>query len=150
MIVNVDVNGRLRSFDVLPGAFLLDVLREAGYLSIRRGCDSTSCGICTVLVDGKPVPSCSFLAVRAEGRKVTTVEGIPAEAAKLARHFGEEGADQCGYCNPSLALAVYALKRTRPKATDEEIRLWLVGNLCRCSGYQSQLVAIKRYLEERP
>ncbi len=150
MIVNVDVNGRLRSFDVPPGAFLLDVLREAGYLSIRRGCDTTSCGICTVLLDGKPVPSCSYLAIRAEGRKVTTVEGIPEEAAKLARHFGEEGADQCGYCNPSLALAVYALKQTRPKATDEEIRLWLVGNLCRCSGYQSQLVAIKRYLEERP
>ncbi len=150
MIVNVDVNGRLRSFDVPPGAFLLDVLREAGYLSIRRGCDTTSCGICTVLIDGKPVPSCSYLAIRAEGRKVTTVEGIPEEAAKLARHFGEEGADQCGYCNPSLALAVYALKQTRPKATDEEIRLWLVGNLCRCSGYQSQLVAIKRYLEERP
>ncbi|MDP3129914.1 MAG: 2Fe-2S iron-sulfur cluster-binding protein, partial [Bacillota bacterium] len=106
MIVNVDVNGRLRSFDVLPGAFLLDVLREAGYTSVRRGCDSTSCGICTVLVDGKPVPSCSYLAIRAEGKKVTTVEGIPEEAARLARHFGEEGADQCGYCNPSLALAV--------------------------------------------
>jgi len=150
MIVNVDVNGRLRSFDVLPGAFLLDVLREAGYLSIRRGCDTTSCGICTVLVDEKPVPSCSYLAIRAEGRKVTTVEGIAADAARLARHFGAEGADQCGFCNPSLALAVYALKQIKPRATDDEIRVWLAGNLCRCSGYQSQLVAIKRYLEERP
>lgn len=150
MRIRVEVNGLSRSFDVEPGDFLLDTLRDAGWLSVRRGCDSTSCGVCTVLVDGKPVPSCSFLSIRADGHRVTTVEGIAAEAERLARHFGEEGADQCGYCNPSLALAVYALKTKNPKATDDEIRTWLVGNLCRCSGYQSQLAAIRRYLEERP
>lgn len=150
MLIRVEVNGLSRAFDVEPGDYLLDTLRDAGWLSVRRGCDSTSCGVCTVLVDGRPVPSCSFLSIRADGRKVTTVEGIAAEAERLARHFGEEGADQCGYCNPSLALAVYALKTKNPKATDAEIRTWLVGNLCRCSGYQSQLAAIRRYLEERP
>ena len=150
MRIRVEVNGLARTFDVEAGSYLLDVLREAGYLSVRRGCDSTSCGVCTVLVDGRPVPSCSFLAIRADGRRVTTVEGIAAEAERLARHFGEEGADQCGYCNPSLALAVYALRQVNPKATDDDIRAWLVGNLCRCSGYQSQLAAIRRYLEERP
>ncbi|MFA5006766.1 MAG: 2Fe-2S iron-sulfur cluster-binding protein [Candidatus Izemoplasmatales bacterium] len=150
MLIRVEVNGLSRPFDVEPGDYLLDTLRNAGWLSVRRGCDSTSCGVCTVLVDGRPVPSCSFLSIRADGRKVTTVEGIAAEAERLARHFGEEGADQCGYCNPSLALAVYALKTTKPDATDDEIRTWLVGNLCRCSGYQSQLAAIRRYLEERP
>jgi carbon-monoxide dehydrogenase small subunit len=150
MRIHVEVNGVVRPFEIEPGDFLLDTLRNAGYLSVRRGCDSVSCGICTVLVDGRPVPSCSFLAARADGRKVTTVEGIATEAERLADFFGGEGADQCGFCNPSLALAVYALKKHNPKASDDEIREWLVGNLCRCSGYQSQLAAIRAYLEARP
>jgi len=150
MKISVEVNGLRRAFDVEPGDYLVDTLRGAGLFSVRRGCDSTSCGICTVLVDGRPVPSCSYLSIRADGRSILTVEGIASEAAKIADRFGAEGADQCGYCNPSVALAVYALKRTKPKASDDEIREWLVGNLCRCSGYQSQLAAIRSYLEERP
>ncbi len=149
MKINVEVNGRQRLLDVQNGDYLLEVLRAADCLSVRRGCDSTSCGVCTVLVDGKPVPSCSYLAIRADGHRITTVEGIAAEAENLANHFGAEGADQCGYCNPSFALVAYALKQTNPDATDDEIREWLVGNLCRCSGYQSQLLAIRHYLEDR-
>ncbi|HOW38108.1 MAG TPA: 2Fe-2S iron-sulfur cluster-binding protein [Bacillota bacterium] len=149
MKITMILNGNPKTFDVACGEMLLDTLRNHGLLSVRRGCESTSCGICTVLLDGKPVPSCSVLSVRADGRTVTTVEGIPEEAEKLSHHFGEEGADQCGFCNPSLALAVYALKQTNPKATPQEIETWLVGNLCRCSGYQSQHAAIQAYLKEK-
>lgn len=150
MKIEFELNGRRRFFEIQPGECLLDTLRGAGLLSVRRGCDSASCGVCTVLLDGKPVPSCSVLSVRAGGRRVTTVEGLSDEIEKLAARFGEEGADQCGYCNPGLALCVYALKRDNPQATDAEIDSWLAGNLCRCSGYQSQHRAIRAYLEDRP
>lgn len=149
MRIEFELNGRTLPFDVLPGECLLDTLRNAGMLSVRRGCESATCGVCTVLLDGRPVPSCSVLAVRADGRKVTTVEGLAGEIEKLAVCFGEEGADQCGYCNPGLALCVYALKRDNPQATDSQIDEWLAGNLCRCSGYKSQHRAIRAYLEDR-
>jgi len=147
MKTNITVNGTLRTFDVKPDEYLLDTLKENGYTSIRRGCDTTSCGVCTVLLDGKPVASCSYLTCRAEGREITTVEGIPEEASLIAALFGHEGADQCGYCNPSMALTLYAMKRELKKPTDDEIRSYLVGNLCRCSGYVAQHRAIRAYLE---
>jgi carbon-monoxide dehydrogenase small subunit len=150
MKIQMILNGKPQAFEVAPDEMLLDTLRNHGLLSVRRGCESTTCGICTVLLEGRPVPSCSVLSVRTDKKNVTTVEGITEEAEKLSRHFGNEGADQCGFCNPSLALAVYALKRTNPQATLPEIEKWLVGNLCRCSGYQSQHQAIQAYLKEKP
>jgi carbon-monoxide dehydrogenase small subunit len=149
MLVNLIVNGQPRSIEVAKGEFLLDTLRHLDYLSVRRGCDSSSCGVCTVLVNGKPTPSCSLLTVRLDQQEITTVEGIAKEAEKLATHFGHEGADQCGYCNPSMALTVYAMKKELKKPTLEQIKAYLVGNLCRCTGYQAQHIAILHYLEDQ-
>jgi len=147
--VHLIVNQEPKTFEVELGEYLLETLRKANYLSVRRGCDTTSCGVCTILVDGKPVPSCSYLSVRAEGKAITTVEGIQIEADKISDYFGDEGADQCGYCNPSMALTLYALKKELIHPTDEAIKAYLVGNVCRCTGYISQHEAIKKYLGDQ-
>lgn len=149
MNIKLIINGESKQFEVNPGEFLLDTLRNNHYVSVRRGCDATSCGVCTVLLDGKPVPSCSLLTIRLAGHSITTVEGIAKEAEKLATYFGLEGADQCGFCNPAMALTVYAMKQELKQPTLAQIQDYLVGNLCRCSGYQSQHTAILRYLEDR-
>ena len=146
MEIKLTINEETKTVNMNPGDFLLDTLRHLGYLSVRRGCDTTSCGVCIILIDGSPVPSCSYLTIRAEGKKITTVEGIQTEAHKIATYFGEEGADQCGFCNPSMALTLYALKQEMKDPTDEEINRYLVGNLCRCTGYISQHKAIRKYL----
>lgn len=147
MKIKIIVNGATKIFEVKPDEYLLDTLRNAGYVSVRRGCETTSCGICTVLLDGNPIASCSYLSCRADGHMVTTVEGIAEEAELIADFFGHEGADQCGYCNPSMALTLYAMKKELKNPSDEEIRSYLVGNLCRCSGYIAQHRAIRAYLE---
>lgn len=149
MKINLIVNNQKKVFNCEPGDFLLDTLRHYNYLSVRRGCDTTNCGVCTVLFDGKPVPSCSLLTVKTEGHHVTTVEGIQEEAEKIANYFGDEGADQCGYCNPSLALTVYAMKKELKDPSKEDIKEYLVGNLCRCTGYISQERAIMNYLGDK-
>ncbi len=100
-------------------------------------------------MNGKPVPSCSVLTVQADGKHITTVEGIQEEAAKISHYFGEEGADQCGYCNPSLALTVYAMKKELVNPTIKEVKKYLVGNLCRCTGYISQERAVMNYLGDK-
>ena len=97
-------------------------------------------------MDDKPVLSCSLLTAKVEGHRVTTVEAIQEEAGKLSECFSREGADQCGYCNASYALTVHALKKENPNPTEQEIKDYMVGNLCRCTGYQSQQKAIKAYL----
>ncbi len=147
MKIELTLNNRRELFDVAPDEMLLDTLRQHGLKSVRRGCDTTTCGVCTVLVDGLAVPSCSYLSVRAEGKHVTTVEGILEEAEKLSEHFGDEGADQCGFCNPGIALSVHALKHHVNNPGEAAIKDALTGHLCRCTGYVSQLKAIKAYLE---
>ncbi len=148
MKVEFNLNGRTRDFDVTPGEFLLDTLRSHNILSVKKGCDESTCGVCTVLMDGHPILSCSLLTVRAAGHAITTVEGVQDEVAKIADYFGHEGADQCGFCNSGLALTILGLIKEFPHPTDEEIKHYIVGNLCRCSGYQSQFLAIKRYVED--
>jgi carbon-monoxide dehydrogenase small subunit len=148
MKVNFILNDHPEIWDVDPNEYLLTSLRKHNILSVKKGCDNTSCGVCTILLEGKPVPSCSVLTISVESKKVTTVEGITKEASRLADYMGHQGADQCGYCNPSLALTVYALKQEKPQASDEDIKEYLVGNLCRCTGYHGQQEAIKAYLEE--
>lgn len=148
MRVTLRINQRVVEYDVEPGEYLLDTLRKHHFMSVKRGCDTSSCGVCTILVDMKPVPSCSFLTVRAQGKDIVTVEGIHDFAEKLSGYMGHEGADQCGFCNPSLALAVYALKHENKKPSLTEIEHYLVGHLCRCTGYQSQHIAIQQCLEE--
>lgn len=149
MNATIVVNGLTEVFSFEPGDMLADVLRAAGHVEVKKGCDTGNCGVCTVLLDGKPILSCSFLAARAEGRAVTTIRGVEEEATRFASFLAAEGADQCGFCAPGFALTVIALRREIPDATEEEVREYLKGNLCRCSGYESQHRAIMRYLEAR-
>jgi carbon-monoxide dehydrogenase small subunit len=148
MKVTFTLNNQVEVWDVDVDEYLLDSLRNHHFTSVRRGCDTTSCGACTVLLDGKPVPSCSVLTVSIDGKSVLTVEGIEEKAAKLADYMGHQGADQCGFCNPSLAINVYAMQQEKEHPTDDDIKDHLVGNLCRCTGYHGQHEAIKKYLED--
>ena len=135
------------TWEVDPGEYLSQALRRNGILSIRVGCDETACGSCTVLVENKPVLSCGVLAMKVEGKHVTTVEGIQEEARRLADFVADEGGDQCSFCGVGLALTVHALKLEYKNPTEKQIEDYLVGNLCRCSGYQSHLIAVKKFLE---
>ena len=147
MLLTLTVNGLKRELLISEDEYLLDTLRKAGYLSVKRGCDTGSCGLCTVLVDDKPVLSCSTLAARMNNKKITTIEGCQEEAAKFANFMAVEGAEQCGYCAPGFTLTVLAMMKEYKNPTDEEILHYLNGNLCRCSGYVSQLRAIKNFME---
>ena len=147
MKTKINVNGTMKTFEVKPDEYLLDTLKNNGYVSVRRGCDTTSCGVCTVLFDGNPIASCSYLSCRIRAMHVNLYERSAKDAALIADFFGHEGADQCGYCNPSMALTIYAMKRELKNPSDDEIRTYLVGNLCRCSGYVAQHRAIRAYLE---
>lgn len=148
MEVKFYLNNTLVTYHVEPGEYLASALRKNGVKSVKIGCDESSCGSCTVLLDGEPVMSCSLLVASIENRHITTVEGIQEEAAKIAECFSNEGADQCGFCNVGYALTIYALKQHYENPSDEEIMNYIVGNLCRCSGLQSQVKAIKAYLKE--
>ena len=127
MEVKFNLNGLDVIWSVQPGEYLLDSLRSHGVKSVKKGCDGSSCGVCTVLVDDKPVLSCSLLTAKIEGHKVMTVEAIQDEAAELSKCFSKEGADQCGYCNVGYALVIYSLKREYKNPTDEQIKDYIVG-----------------------
>lgn len=146
MKLNMFLNGSDITLNIRPDAYLLDVLRQCGCLSVKRGCDTGSCGCCTVLMDGRPILSCALLAAKAEGHSITTAEGLQKEINELADHMSAEGSEQCGYCSPGLALTVLAMKKELGNPTDEDIKNYLAGNLCRCSGYAGQHRAIKKYL----
>lgn len=147
MILNVKVNGEKKAYDIKSDEYLVDVLRRDGFLSVKQACDTGSCGLCTVILNEKAVLSCSYLAVRAEGAEIRTLEGLTKDEQKLGEYIVQEGADQCGYCSPGLILTVVAMKNELVNPSDEEIKGYLTGNLCRCTGYESQLRAIKKYLE---
>lgn len=147
MELNFVLNGKKISTIIEADSLLLDVVRDLGCLSVKRGCDTSNCGLCTVFVNDKPVLSCSVLAARAEGQKVTTLEGLQEEAAEFGAFIANQGAEQCGFCNPGLMMNAIAMFRENPDPTDEEILAYLTGNLCRCSGYEGQLRGIKSYLE---
>jgi carbon-monoxide dehydrogenase small subunit len=146
MRVNAMLNGVNTAFEIEPHEMLLDVLRRSGCISVRRGCNTSSCGVCTVLIDGAPILSCSYFAAKIEGRRITTVEGLPNDVEELAEFMAGEGSEQCGYCNPGLALTVLAMKSNLREPTEETIIDYTSGNLCRCTGYMGQLRAIKNYL----
>ena len=146
MEVKFNLNGLDVCWSIKPGEYLLDSLRSHGIKSVRKGCDGSACGVCTVLMDDKPVLSCSVLTAKVEGHKVMTVESIQDEAAELSEYFAKEGSDQCGFCNSAFALMVHALRKENPHPTKEEISDYMVGNLCRCTGYKGQQKAIAAYL----
>ena len=149
MEIKLKLNGRAIVASVEADTVLLDFLREKGCLSVKRGCDTSNCGLCTVLMDGKPILSCSTLAVRADGHDIYTLEGLQAEASDFVGFIADQGADQCGFCNPGFVMNTIALLRENPDPTDDEIRAFLAGNLCRCSGYDGQLRGIRNYLNSR-
>jgi aerobic-type carbon monoxide dehydrogenase small subunit (CoxS/CutS family) len=136
---NLKVNGDTYPVEIDPGRSLLSVLRtEIGLTGSKEGCDDSECGACMVLLDGKPVNSCSYLALQAEGHEVTTVEGLAngGDLHPLQRAFLDEGGVQCGFCTPGMLISATALLDSNPKPTEDEVRLALSGNLCRCTGYQ--------------
>ena len=149
MEIKLKLNGKNIVASVEADTVLLDFLREKGCLSVKRGCDTSNCGLCTVLMDGKPILSCSTLAVRADGHEIHTLEGLQAEASDFVGFIADQGADQCGFCNPGFVMNTIALLRENPDPTDDEIRGFLAGNLCRCSGYDGQLRGIRNYLDSR-
>ena len=149
MEIKLKLNGKAIAASVEADTVLLDFLREKGCLSVKRGCDTSNCGLCTVLMDGKPILSCSTLAVRADGHEIYTLEGLQAEASDFVGFIADQGADQCGFCNPGFVMNTIALLRENPDPTDDEIRAFLAGNLCRCSGYDGQLRGIRNYLNSR-
>ena len=149
MEIKLKLNGRSIMASVEADTVLLDFLRDHGCLSVKRGCDTSNCGLCTVLMDGKPILSCSTLAVRADGHEIHTLEGLQAEAADFVGFIADQGADQCGFCNPGFVMNTIALLRENPDPTDDEIRAFLAGNLCRCSGYDGQLRGIRAFLNSR-
>lgn len=149
MEVKLTLNGRIVTDHVDADLLLIDFLRAHGCLSVKRGCETANCGLCTVLMDGKPILSCSMLTARAAGHSIQTLEGLQAEASEFIDFIAAQGADQCGFCNPGFVMNTIALLRENPDPTDDEIRGFLSGNLCRCSGYEGQLRGIRNYLNSR-
>ena len=142
----LDVNGTGYAVELDPHTSLLDAVRdELGLTGSKEGCDDSECGACMMLIDGKPVNACSYLALQAEGRAITTVEGLAGadELGPLQRAFLEHGGVQCGFCTPGMLISATALLRSNPSPTDEEIRIALSGNLCRCTGYEGIVRAVR-------
>jgi len=144
--ITVTVNGESRSAEVETRLLLVHFLRETlGLTGTHIGCDTTSCGACTVLLDDMPVKSCTVLVVQADGRQITTVEGLagPEGLHPIQQGFHEEHGLQCGFCTPGMMLTAVALLNEKPDPTDEEIRWALSGNVCRCTGYQNIVKAVQ-------
>ena len=149
MEIKLTLNGRTVRQEITPDLLLIDFLRNHGCYSVKCGCETSSCGLCTVLMDGKPILSCSMLVARADGHSVYTLEGLQEEAEDFVGFIADEGAEQCGFCNPGFVMNTIALLRENPDPTDDEIRAFLAGNLCRCSGYDGQLRGIRAFLDSR-
>jgi aerobic-type carbon monoxide dehydrogenase small subunit (CoxS/CutS family) len=149
-LIELRVNGRSHELAIEPNKLLLDVLRQdLGFTGSKRGCDDSSCGSCTVQVDGVPMLACTMLAVSYQGAEITTVEGI-AEHGSLAaiqKAYGDWGGSQCGYCTPGFMMTVSALLANNPEPSEDEIRRALSGNLCRCTGYTQMYQAIEAAIE---
>ena len=137
MKIHLWLNGKEISDEISPDMPLLEYVRTKGCYSVKRGCETSNCGLCTVWMNKKPVLSCSVLAARADGKEIVTLEGVQERAAEFGTYLANQGGEQCGFCNPGFIMNVLAM---------EEIKAYLSGNLCRCSGYESQLRAIKNYL----
>lgn len=147
MNINFWLNGVNRHAEIYPDTLLIDFLREQGCFSVKRGCETANCGLCTVLVDGRPELSCSTLAARIEGKKIVTLEGMQREAQEFGSFLANEGAEQCGFCNPGFIMNVFAMLAEIKDPTEEQIKEYLAGNLCRCSGFVSQTKSILKFLK---
>ncbi len=145
-LVELKVNGRRHELAIEPNALLLDILRQQlGLTGSKRGCDDSSCGACTVLVDGVAMMSCTLLAASCEGQEITTIESVSEHGAlaSIQKAYGDWGGAQCGYCTPGFIMTVKSLLSENPDPTDAEIRAVLSSNLCRCTGYNQMYEAIR-------
>lgn len=133
--------------EISPDTPLLEYLRERNCFSVKRGCETANCGLCTVLVEDKPILSCGTLAIRVDGKHVMTMEGLQEEAKEFGEFLADQGSEQCGFCSPGFILNVLSMAKELHNPTEDEVKEYLAGNLCRCTGYMGQLRAIKRYLE---
>ena len=149
MVVTITLNGKKVEALVKPDTLLIDFVRDHGCYSVKRGCETSNCGLCTVFVNDKPVLSCSMLVARVNGCKVDTLEGLQKEAEEFGAFIADQGAEQCGFCNPGMIMNAIAMLRENPEPTREEIKAYLAGNLCRCSGYEGQLRAMEAFIEYR-
>jgi aerobic carbon-monoxide dehydrogenase small subunit len=149
MKVSFTLNGGPVTADVTAGTLLVDLIRGLGLTGTKEACGVGVCGVCTVLVDDLPVSSCIYLAACADGAAVWTAEGLAREEPALIRAFVEQEGMQCGICTPGQVVAAAALARQNPAATDEQIREFQAGNLCRCTGYQTIAAAVRTYLDSR-
>lgn len=147
MQINLTLNGKKITEEIAPDLLLIDFVRNHKCYSVKRGCETANCGLCTVFLDGKPVLSCGVLTARADGHAVDTLEGLQKEAREFGLFIADQGAEQCGFCNPGMIMNAIALFRENPEPSDEEIKEYLAGNLCRCSGYEGQIRAIHAFLE---
>lgn len=147
MKIDMILNKKKIQEEIEPDLLLIDFVRNHGCFSVKRGCETSNCGLCTVFLDGKPVLSCSILAARASGHEVETLEGLQEEAEEFGAFIANQGADQCGFCNPGMIMNAIAMFRENQDPSDEEIKSYLAGNLCRCSGYEGQLRGIRAFLE---
>lgn len=146
MEIEFTLNGKVTYAEIKDDTSLYDLLRAKGCYSVKCGCETENCGLCTVLVDGKSVLSCSMLAARVDGRDVVTLEGVQKEAEEFGMYLAGEGAEQCGFCSPGLIMNVLAMEKELIQPEEDAIREYLAGNLCRCSGYMGQMRAIRKYL----
>lgn len=146
MEIKFILNGKQTSAEVTADTVLLDLLRSLGCYSVKCGCETTNCGLCTVWIDGKSRLSCAVLAVGIDGKEITTLEGVQKEAEEFGAFLAAEGAEQCGFCSPGFIMNVLAMFRELENPTIEEIQEYLAGNLCRCTGYMGQLRAIEKYM----
>jgi len=150
--ISIKINGVDRKLEIKDNELLLDVIRDrAGVKSVKAGCWRGECGLCTVLLDGKPVKSCLVLAIEAEGREVTTAEGLAPEGqlSPIQKHFVEKAALQCGFCTPSFVLTAHYLLSVNPNPTENEIREYLSGHICRCGTYKQMIEAILECAKEQ-
>lgn len=147
MIVTMTLNGKKITDEIAADMTLFTFVRKHGCYSVKCGCETTNCGLCTVFLDEKPVLSCSVLAARADGHSVTTLEGLQEEAKEFGAFIADQGAEQCGFCNPGFIMNALALFREKEFPEENEIREYLAGNLCRCSGYEGQLRGILAFLD---
>ena len=146
MKISMILNGKKTEAEIDADMLLIDFVRSQGCYSVKRGCETSNCGPCTVFLEEKPVLSCSVLAARANGCKVDTLEGLQEEAEEFGSFIAGQGAEQCGFCNPGMIMNAIALFRENPDPSEEEIKEYLAGNLCRCSGYEGQLRGILNFL----
>lgn len=149
MLVEIKLNGKPVKAEISADTTLYDFVRAQGCYSVKCGCETSNCGLCTVFLEDRPVLSCSVLAVRADHCAVTTLEGLQEEAEEFVTFIADQGAEQCGFCNPGFVMNAIALFRENPDPDEGTIKEFLSGNLCRCSGYEGQLRGILNYLESK-